>query len=194
MSVNKESLFAWGRKVFGGHKVLGAVPRVSLVMSGGLLFIVTWAIVAEITARQGFAFSLHWAIEYSEYAIPIIAIWGAAYTLRVEGHVNADVIIHLLTPRVRQWLLLIGHILGLGFLIILSKELFALSLNNIEMGFRSLYPSETHYGYLQLFMAIGLALFTLQLVVEVIRKSRRLFVSYKGKITEDSYQTQIAED
>ena len=43
-------------------------------------------------------------------------------------------------------------------------------------------------------MAIGLTLFTLQLVAEVIRKARRLFLSYKGKITEDSHKTQIAED
>jgi len=185
MSVIREALFALWRRAFGWHERLGATPRFSLILGGALLFLLTMAIVTEVVARQAFNVSLHWCIEYSEYLIPIIAVWGAAYTLRQEGHVNADVVIHLLPNRTRQWSFLIGYILALGFLIILSKDLFALSLKNIDMDLRSYYPSDTRYGYLQLFMAIGLALFALQLVAEIIRKARLLFLSYKSNLTED---------
>jgi TRAP-type C4-dicarboxylate transport system permease small subunit len=151
-------------------------------------------VVAEIVARQGFSYSLHWAIEYTEYFVPILALWGAAYTLRKEGHVNADVVLHLFGFRTRQWLVMIGYVLGLGFSVILVRELFNLALSNIELGLLSLYPSETPYGYLQLFLAIGFALFNLQLVIEIVRKGRRLFLTYKGIIKEEVREIKIAED
>ena len=180
MRAIKETLLAIGRRGFGWGASLGVASRFSLITGAVGLSLLTVFVVAEVVARQAFNISLHWFIEYSEYLIPIIAIWGAAFTLRQDGHVNADVVLHLLPERVRQWFLLIGYILGLGFLTILSKDLFVLSLKNIASTQRSYYPSATQYGYLQLFAFIGLALFGLQLLAEIVRKARRLFGSQEG--------------
>lgn len=184
MSAIRDAIFALGRRAFGWRESLGVMPRFSLIIGGIVLWLLTVFVVVEVVARQAFRFSLHWFVEYAEYLIPIVAIWGAAFTLRRDGHVNADIVVHLLPDRARQWFFLLGYILGLVFLTILSKDLFLLSLKNIKMDFRSLYPSATPYGYLQLFMFIGFALFGLQLLAEIIRKARHLFLSYRSNVTE----------
>lgn len=170
---------AEGREGTLGQKALEVLPRVSLIVGGAGLCLMVGLVVAGIISRNVFNYSLPFSVEYSEYLIPVVAFWGAAYTLRKEGHVNADIVLHRLPDRSRQWFILIGYLLGLVYLIIVVRYTSQLALTSIKMHYVSMYPTETPIGYIQLMIPIGLSLFALQLVIEIIRKARLLYLSYK---------------
>ena len=111
MSVIRESLLAAGRRF------LELIPKFSVISAGFALTIVTVLIITEVISRSLFHYSVPFAIEYSEYLILAIAVWGAAYVLSVDGHVRADILTSRLSARPRLWVDLIGCIVGLIFVV-----------------------------------------------------------------------------
>ena len=173
MSVTREKLLSLGQKA------VELLPIFSLIVGGIAVCLMAGLVVAEILARNVFHYGIPFAVEYAEYAVPAVGVVGAAYALRKGEHVKADIFLHRLPDRPRQWLILVGYILGLGFLIILATQSFTIALNNIKMHVVVALPTRTPIGYPQLVLAIGFSLFALQLVIEILRKARLIFLSYK---------------
>ena len=169
---------AGGREVASGWALEG-IPRLSVIVGAVGLCLMVVLVVAGIIARSVFNYSIPFAIEYAEYLIPVVAFWGAAYTLRKEGHVNADIVLHRLPDRSRQWFILIGYLLGLAYLIILIIYTSQLASTSVKMHYISMYPTQTLIGYVQWMVPIGLSLFAIQLVMEIIRKARLLYLNYR---------------
>ena len=157
-----------------GRKAIELLPTLSLVLAGIGVCMMAGLVVTEIVARSLFRFAVPFASEGVKYLIPYVALMGAAYTLRKEGHVRADIFLRRLPVGLMQWVVLLGYILGLGFLIILSRLTLAMAMLSLEKGYTSMSVVATPLGYPQLVMTIGLWLFALQLVVEIIRKARVL--------------------
>ncbi len=168
---------AEGREGVLGGKVSGVIPRVSVIVGAVGLCLMVVLVVAGIIARSVFNYSIPFAIEYAEYLIPVIAFWGAAYTLRKEGHVNADIILHRLPDKLRQWFIVVGYLLGMVYLVILIIYTSKLASTSIRMHYLSMYPTQTLIGYVQWMVPIGLSLFAIQLVIEIIRKARLLYLN-----------------
>lgn len=173
MPVTREGLSALGQSA------LGLLPKLSLILSALGICVMIGMVVAEIIATQIFSQSLPYAIEWVEYLIPIIVFWGAAYTLREGGHVRADIFLHRLPDRPRQWFFLIGYLLGLVYLIIVFRFTLQLSLNSFRIHAVSFFPVPSPLGPPQMLVAIGIALFAFQLLVEIGKQTRLLYLSYK---------------
>jgi C4-dicarboxylate transporter DctQ subunit len=137
-------------------------------------------IVSGVTARYFFNFGIPFAIEYSEYMVIVIVLWGAAIVMKEDGHVNVDIVISLLKGRPKKWVLLSGLLVGLVYLIVVDIYFFKFALSNIRLHETSLYPTRTEIGYVQLFMPLGLSLFAFQLLVEIVRRSVDLYRDYQG--------------
>ncbi len=149
--------------------VFALAPKLSLYVAGAGILAMVSLMFAEIVSTKLFNYSLPYVIEYSEYLVPIIVFWGAAYTLAEKGHVRADILIHHFPENVRRWILLAGYILGLIFLIVVFWQLLQVALRSIEMKRYSFYPTPSPIGPPQLFACIGLGLFIFQLLVEIAR-------------------------
>ncbi|MBI4284542.1 MAG: TRAP transporter small permease [Chloroflexi bacterium] len=158
----------------------GVIPGISVTIGSAGLSLMVVLVVAGVVSRKVFNLSIPFAIEYSEYLIPVIALWGAAYTLNKEGHVITDIVIQHVSKRARQWFLLTGYIAGLPYLVILIIFTAKLALANIGFHYVSMYATRTPLGYVQLAVPIGLALFVIQLLVEIIMRAKSLYLSYKG--------------
>lgn len=161
------------------RKALGSVPKLGLIVGALGISLMVIMINAEIISTKLFNFSLPYVLEYSEYLIPIIVFWGAAYTLSQAGHVRADIFVHRLPDRTREWVILIGYVLGLVFLIVVSKHLFDVAWLSFKMHRYSFYPTPSPLGPPQMAAALGLALFTLQLLIEIVKKARQLYARYR---------------
>ena len=129
-------------------------------------------VIAEIIGRNLFGYGIPFAVEYAEYLVVVVGVGGAAYTLNKGGHVKADIIQSRLPDKPRQWLILIGSIMGLVFLVVVTIQAFTMALNAIRVGTVAMYATETPLGYPQLILGISLSLFALQLIVEIARKAR----------------------
>jgi len=160
-------------------RVLGWVPKLGLVVGAAGIALMVILIIAEIISTKLFDLSLPYVLEYTEYLIPIIVFWGAAYTLREGGHVRADILVHRLPEGAREWVLLAGYVLGFAFLVLVSKQLWHVGWLSFKMNRVSFYPTPSPLGPPQLFAALGLFLFTFQLVVEIAKKARRLYRRYR---------------
>jgi TRAP-type C4-dicarboxylate transport system permease small subunit len=147
------------------------------VLFGAIAFVaLPIFIIASIIARQ-FGFSLSFALEYSTYLIPVICLYAGGYVLSRGGHVNTDLFKNILGPRIWDWLTLLGLVLGLGYLVILGVECAQLSLDSIRFGYRSMYVTRTLIGYPQLVIPVGILLFAIQTVIEIIKKSKSMFLN-----------------
>ena len=149
--------------------VFALAPKLSLYVAGAGILAMVFLMFAEIVSTKIFSYSLPYVIEYSEYLVPIIVFWGAAYTLAERGHVRADILVHHFPESARRWILLAGYILGLIFLIVVFWQLLNVALRSIEMKRYSFYPTPSPIGPPQLFACIGLGLFVFQLLVEIVR-------------------------
>jgi TRAP-type C4-dicarboxylate transport system permease small subunit len=162
-----------------GRKALELVPRLSLIVSASGICLMVALIIAEIISTKLFSYSLPYALEYSEYLIPIIVFWGAAYTLSVEGHVRADIFLHRLSESAREWFVLAGYVVGLVYLVVIFKHTLDVALLSIKGNRYSYYPTPSPIGPPQLFATMGIALFILQLAIEIGRKGWRLYRRYR---------------
>jgi len=151
------------------------LPKSSLIVSGGSIALAMILVVTGVIGREIFNISMPFAIEFSEYLIPVACYWGAAYTLSVDGHVNADVVVNRLSERTREWLLFIGYLLGMPYLFSITFQLLKVVLVSFRDGYVSMYPLQTPLWIPQLLVWIGLFMFDLQLIAETVKKAHRLF-------------------
>lgn len=161
--------------------VLGLVPKLSLYVGGAGILAMVFLIFAEIVSTKLFNYSLPYVLEYSEYLVPVIVFWGAAYTLAEQGHVRADILVHKFPPMMRRWVLLGGYVLGLVFLVMVFRQLLNVALLSIELKRYSFYPSPSPLGPPQMFACIGLGLFILQLIVEIARMGLEILRGGRGE-------------
>jgi TRAP-type C4-dicarboxylate transport system permease small subunit len=152
----------------------GTVGRAITAVSrlGGMVALIamTTLVVVGVVSRSVLNISLPITIEYSEYLMPVVGLWAAAYALRHGAHVRADLVLDYLPPRVRRWLMLAGDVAGLVYLVILIVYTAETAWVSISRGYTSIYPSATQYGYWQLLLPVSLLLFAMQLVLAILRQ------------------------
>lgn len=156
------------------QKLADFVPKLSVFIAGSTLCLMAMLVLSEVIARNLFSYGIPFAVEYSEYAIPIIGLVGAAYALNNGDHVKADIVLTKIPYAPRQILILFGYVLGLGLMLLLASQSFIMAVGNIEMNSLALYPTLTPLGYPQLVMGIGFSLFSLQLIIEIIRMAAKI--------------------
>lgn len=173
MIANRKSISA------AAQRALPLVPKLGLIVASTGICLMVVLILAEIISTNLFNLSLPYVLEYSEYLVPIIAFWGGAYTLSEAGHVRADIVVHRLSERTRELLYLAGYVLGLIFLIVVLTQLFDVASRSFKMNRLSFYPTPSPLGPPQMFAAAGLGLFVVQLLIEISKLVRRLYLIHK---------------
>jgi|TARA_B100000959_G_C14986269_1_gene625739 TRAP-type C4-dicarboxylate transport system permease small subunit len=156
------------------QKIAGFVPKLSVSVAGMTLCLMGGLVLAEVIARNLFNYGFPFAVEYSEYAVPIIGLVGAAYALNNGDHVKADLVLTKIPYGPRQIVILTGYIFGLGLMLLLAQQSFIMAFSNIETKALALYPTLTPLGYPQLVMGTGFALFSVQLVIEITRMTKKI--------------------
>lgn len=144
------------------------LSAISLYVAGAGIVLMMVLILAELVATKLFHASLPYALEYSEYLVPLIAFWGASYTLHEGGHVRADILLHRMSSALQPWIVLAGYILGLAFLSAAFVHMWDVSVRSITMNRMSFYPQPSPLGPPQLIVTIGLGLFIVQLFLEIV--------------------------
>ena len=145
-----------------------------------IVLILTAAMGFEVIARYAFNAPTKWAYDISYMLGGSFFLMGAAYTLRVGGHVRIDVIYNRFSPRIQA-------IIDLAFTLVFFFPLWGMLLYTLvpyvyhswEIGERTLesfwrppiYPFKT-------VMPVGVLLLLLQGLAEFIRS---LTIAVRGK-------------
>jgi len=140
------------------------------VAAGLAAVIMVVLIVVEVVGRSVFSHSTLLADEYSGYLLVAMAFLGLAYTAQGSAHIRADSLLRLLPPRVQEWLIIIGLVLSLLFIIILTAQVAILINLAYTFQERAITVQRTPLFIPQLLMPIGLVLFGLNVAREIVKR------------------------
>ncbi len=125
-------------------------------------------LTGEVLLRYFFASPSDWALELCIYMLIASTFVSAAYTLAAKGHVNIDIVDHLMSGAANRWRMLLADVASAGlcgFVAVNAWRLTAVALNegwvsNSTWGPRLWIPFA--------FIALGMTLLTLQYLVQIV--------------------------
>lgn len=126
-------------------------------------------------ARLGMQLSSNALLEAQTQAFAIIFLLGAAYLLRHDGHIRVDILQSRFSPRLRDWIDLLGSLLALvpfcAVMLLYGIDYVAVAWSRLEAspnpGGLPLYPIKT-------VLLIGFMLLLLQGLSQAIKAAARI--------------------
>jgi len=98
----------------GANRAIEAVETALMVVSGFALFAMMLIIVVDVAARYLFKSPLPWSFDIiSLYLMPAAFFLALSGTLHKEHHVNVDIVVNAVPPRVASTMKVIGAALAL---------------------------------------------------------------------------------
>jgi TRAP-type C4-dicarboxylate transport system permease small subunit len=82
-------------------------------LAGVLLILATLAVIFDVTLRKFTPISFPWVIEIDETILLVITFLGAAWCLKIGGHVRDDFIFNMLKKRVQLLVSMVTSALGI---------------------------------------------------------------------------------
>jgi TRAP-type C4-dicarboxylate transport system permease small subunit len=150
-------LFYWISRI---SEISGIVCAIGVLVSAGVL-------TYEVLMRYILKTPTIWEIEFSVYLLIMATFVGAAYGLKHGGHINIDLITHLLPPRAQVHLSFYTSILSLIFCLIVTLLGWEMWWEAASKGWRSdsLWGPPLWISYL--FLPFGMTLLCLQYLVHL---------------------------
>ena len=145
------------------------------------IVIIMLLILIDITLRSSVGKSIMVAEELGGYLLVAVSFLGLAYTLRMGRHVSVRILTHRISLQTRYILHLITTMLSIGVIGIGVRQTCVLTLNSYKDGVISLGILHTPQYIPQIVMVIGMLLFGLQAISELL-KTRGEF--WKGEEKE----------
>lgn len=142
------------------NEITGRICFILLVAAGIIL-------VYEVLVRYIFRFPTIWEIESSIYLIMFVTLVGAGYGLKHDAHINIELVIKFLPPKVRHRLLIAGSILSLIFVVVVAWRGLVMWWEAYHLGWRSGTLWNPPLAIPYAFIPIGMILLALQYIVHI---------------------------
>lgn len=150
------------------------ISRVMALVAAVSLCTMMLLTVVDVAGRFFFNIPLNGAWEMIGLSLVCAGTWALANCQKENGHVNVTVLLHRFSPRIEAAVLGIGYLLGLVALSIISWGAFTRAHRYyLEEGH---YTDMLHIPYspFLLIMAIGIGMFALLLLVDLIHAIGRI--------------------
>jgi C4-dicarboxylate transporter DctQ subunit len=157
-------------------RALDAVDTLSMAGAWAAVFCIAailGLIVGEVVARNLFNYSIHFAWEFSAYFMGACFLLGAGYALRAGAQIRVNILITGVPDAAGRIIDLVATALSIAIVAYLSYALFQLAWLSWIRGSKSVQASELPLWIPQLALAVGAAIFTLQLAARAARLLRR---------------------
>ena len=73
------------------------------LLASVMICLLAFGVATDVIIRALNIGSMPWALEMSEYLLYGVTFLGAPWVLRAGGHVNVDIVVKQLPPRVARW-------------------------------------------------------------------------------------------
>ncbi len=155
------------------ERILARIEKFSVLIgyfSGALVFLMMISIIIDVIMRHVFNAPTTWADEVSCYLLVAITFLGAAYTLVLDGHIRVEAIITKFNPKIRCYIETGLDIVSFFFLAFFSWQAMKLVADSYASVRIAPTLLRTPLYIPQAFFAAGLAWFSLQLSVRILRR------------------------
>ena len=139
-------------------------------MAGAVSVLLTILVTAGVIARRVLNAPLLITEEISGYMVVAIVFLGLAYTMKMEGHIQVDILLSQLRPRARAALETVATLIGLGFAGLLIAAAWRLWVGFYTQGTLSFWYLQTPLWIPSSLLVIGAALLGLQLVAQLLKR------------------------
>jgi TRAP-type C4-dicarboxylate transport system permease small subunit len=158
----------------------------------GAIFLLAAALVTTegVMVRKILGWSTTWQIEFSVFLLMYACFVGAAFAQMGEHHLNIDLLIIYLPPRVRETLLVITAIISCMICLVLAWYAWPMWWDAVLLNehSESLWGPPMWIPYL--FLPLGLTLLFLQSVVQIRRK---IIALRAGVYEKETVRTELKE-
>ena len=147
---------------------------------GYLVFMIMVLVTVDVALRYIFLSPISWTVEVSEYLLVAIAFLPACHTLFEGRHIEVDVFVERLSPKVRARTNIVKHLLGVFYCGILTWQSGKLAIRAYVGNWRSETGTDIILLPVYAFVPLGGFLLTLGLMVlileqvDALRKGRKL--------------------
>lgn len=138
------------------------------------VFIMVFMVVIGVIARYVFNRPLPFSDEYPAYLLVAVVFLGLTYTHKTGGHIAINVLTNRLTGNFGNWLGLVTLAVAFFYVIVLAVQTADVAILSLETGRRSHQLMLTPLGPIQALMPVGLGLFAISIMIELITKIRSL--------------------
>ncbi len=164
------------------------ISKISAIISGTLMVIVTIIIAAGVMNRAFIGFQWLFIEEWSSFALIPMAYLAFSYTLRKDRHLNMNMIVRKLPLKYKTIAAIFSAIVAiicLGFMIDASTNwfLYTLKRNVVSSG-----PMKTPVWIFSPIVVIGLILFMMDTVMYLINQI--LILKYKNSQLKFYYEAE----
>lgn len=153
---------------------LGSLTRLSGLFTALLTLGIMIAVMVGVILRYIFQRPVAGIDEIVSYMFSVCVFLGLAYTLRVEGHINVDLLLTQRSWKTQSWLKIFGCIIGLlvsGAMIYFG---YLQVIDSYKTGLRSWSPLKTPLYLAQIGIPLGFLLLFLELILKILQSKRQI--------------------
>ncbi len=153
---------------------LGSLTRLSGLFTALLTLGIMIAVMVGVILRYIFQRPVAGIDEIVSYMFSACVFLGLAYTLRVEGHINVDLLLTQRSWKAQSWLKIFGCIIGLlvsGAMIYFG---YLQVIDSYKTGLRSWSPLKTPLYLAQIGIPLGFLLLFLELILKILQSKRQI--------------------
>lgn len=154
---------------------INELSRIGGLVAGVCIFAAAVASFYGVFMRYVFENPPLFVDEIEGYLLLGAIFMAWAWTLKLDAHINVAILLPHLPKRVQNLLGAITLTVGLVWILLLTKWAFAVWYSNLELGVRSSTPMQVSLWIPQMALILGLPLFALQLIVEIVRKIKAFY-------------------
>lgn len=143
-------------------------------LQGCLVFFLMILVMIEVMGRYVLESPLSIAEELGGYILVSITFMGLGYTWKERGHVRVELVINMMSKKLRTWLRLLTVILAAAFCGPLITGSYAMLQDSLLFEARSGSWLRTPLVYPQSILLVGSILLLMQFIVEIIKAIKDL--------------------
>jgi TRAP-type C4-dicarboxylate transport system permease small subunit len=144
------------------------MSRVAGVIAACLIGLAVFVVCDMVIERFFLNHTTIWQIDVVTYSIVGATFVGSAYVLMLRGHVNVDILPHLIGPRSRYWLALTTGFVAFAFCVVLFILCSQFWYQAFSESWRSNTVWRARLWIPYLAMPVGLGLLVLQYAAELL--------------------------
>jgi len=152
----------------GAKKAIDWITKASHVLGQSITILMMFLVASDVVMRYVFNQSIAGALELTELMMVVIVFLAFAYVEHKDGHVRVDLVISLLTPKIRDYLECGVAMMGIAIFSVLALQSIMRFLYLWERGHVTGYL-HIPVGPFLLVIAFGCAMTGLQLLLRLLR-------------------------